>query len=161
MVSRQNGDGFVLDATKRDRFELLSAYLDGEVTPEEGRLVNHWLAHDADVQNLYRRLLLLRRAFRTPPIVPAASRPTPEQVLQSIKRHRLRTASLAVAFTVVALMASSLTNFLGIQPFPWRLTQLDGSELHPQEVPELALDEPAIELPAEQSPADFSADQVN
>ncbi|MGB3136401.1 MAG: zf-HC2 domain-containing protein, partial [Nodosilinea sp.] len=35
-----------LDATKRDRFELLSAYLDGEVTPEERQQVLFWIQHE-------------------------------------------------------------------------------------------------------------------
>ena len=60
-------DESVFDVTKRDRFELVSAYLDGEVTPAERLLVANWLAHDPEVQRLYRRLLLLRQAFRTMP----------------------------------------------------------------------------------------------
>ena len=53
-----------LDVTKRDRFELLSAYLDGEASPEERRLVLTWLADDPNAQCLYRRLLHLRRGFQ-------------------------------------------------------------------------------------------------
>jgi anti-sigma factor RsiW len=53
-----------LDVTKRDRFELLSAYLDGEVSPEERRLVTTWLADDPETQCLYQRLLHLRRGFQ-------------------------------------------------------------------------------------------------
>ncbi|MEL6165322.1 MAG: zf-HC2 domain-containing protein, partial [Cyanobacteria bacterium J06628_3] len=44
---------------KRDRFELLSAYLDGEVTAAERRQVEEWLANDSSVQNLHKRLLSL------------------------------------------------------------------------------------------------------
>jgi hypothetical protein len=57
-----------LDVTKRDRFELLSAYLDGEVSPEERRLVTTWLADDPETQCLYQRLLHLRleRRYRNP-----------------------------------------------------------------------------------------------
>ena len=53
-----------LDVTKRDRFELLSAYLDGEVSPEERRLVMAWLADDPNAQCLYSRLLHLRQGFQ-------------------------------------------------------------------------------------------------
>ncbi|MGD1860241.1 MAG: anti-sigma factor family protein [Leptolyngbyaceae cyanobacterium] len=53
-----------LDATKRDRFELLSAYLDGEVSPDERRLVATWLDKDPEAQCLYRRLLQLRQGFQ-------------------------------------------------------------------------------------------------
>lgn len=54
-----------LDVIKRDRFELLSAYLDGEVSPSERRLVSTWLTDDPDTQCLYRRLLYLRQGFST------------------------------------------------------------------------------------------------
>ena len=50
---------------KRDRFELLSAYLDGEVTADERRQVETWLDNDATVQKLYQRLLLLRQGFQS------------------------------------------------------------------------------------------------
>lgn len=53
-----------LDVTKRDRFELLSAYLDGEVSPEERRLVMTWLANDPNMQCLYSRLLHIRQGFQ-------------------------------------------------------------------------------------------------
>ncbi|MEB3289664.1 MAG: zf-HC2 domain-containing protein, partial [Leptolyngbya sp.] len=49
---------------KRDRFELLSAYLDGEVTPEERRLVQTWLSQDPTAKCLYDRLTVLRHGLR-------------------------------------------------------------------------------------------------
>lgn len=52
-----------LDVIKRDQFELLSAYLDGEVSPEERRLVMTWLDNDPTAQCLYTRLLHLRQGF--------------------------------------------------------------------------------------------------
>lgn len=54
-----------LDVTKRDRFELLSAFLDGEVSPDERRIVMTWLADDPETQCLYQRLLQLRRGIQT------------------------------------------------------------------------------------------------
>lgn len=55
--------------SQRDRFELLSAYLDGEVTASERRQVESWLATDAKTQCLYSRLLTLRQGLQTLPIV--------------------------------------------------------------------------------------------
>ncbi|MDB9372264.1 anti-sigma factor family protein [Nodularia sphaerocarpa] len=78
-----------MDMVKRDRFELLSAYLDGEVTAAESRQVEEWLKNDASVQRLYSRLLHLRRGLRTIP-VPAAQEPpevTAQQVLQRVRRR--------------------------------------------------------------------------
>ena len=78
-----------MDMVKRDRFELLSAYLDGEVTASESRQVEEWLKNDASIQCLYNRLLNLRRGLRTFP-VPAAQQPpevTAVQVLQRVRRR--------------------------------------------------------------------------
>jgi len=43
-----------MDMLKRDRFELLSAYLDGEVTAAQRQQVEDWLGNDPEVQ-LYAR----------------------------------------------------------------------------------------------------------
>jgi anti-sigma factor RsiW len=48
----------------RDQFELLSAYLDGELTATERRQVEGWLADDPKTQVLYQRLLALRQGFQ-------------------------------------------------------------------------------------------------
>ncbi|GAX34301.1 anti-sigma factor family protein [Nodularia sp. NIES-3585] len=88
---RTNESTGAMDMVKRDRFELLSAYLDGEVTAAESRQVEEWLKNDASVQCLYSRLLNLRRGLRTVP-VPTAQQPpelTAEQVLKRV-RHRSR-----------------------------------------------------------------------
>ncbi len=50
------------------RFELLSAYLDDEVTADERKLVAQWLTEDAHTQQMYQRLLMLRQAIRTAPV---------------------------------------------------------------------------------------------
>lgn len=50
-----------LDHCKRDTFERLSAYLDGEVTAAERQQVEAWLATDSEAQRLYQRLLNLRQ----------------------------------------------------------------------------------------------------
>jgi anti-sigma factor RsiW len=78
-----------MDMVKRDRFELLSAYLDGEVTAAESRQVEEWLKNDASVQRLYNRLLNLRRGLRTFP-VPTAQQPPEVTAQQVFKRVRHR-----------------------------------------------------------------------
>ncbi|MEM9807325.1 MAG: hypothetical protein AAF959_18830 [Cyanobacteria bacterium P01_D01_bin.56] len=49
------------------RFELLSAYVDNEVTSEERQLVGQWLRDEPDIQRMYQQLLMLRQAIRTAP----------------------------------------------------------------------------------------------
>ncbi|MGK7900285.1 MAG: anti-sigma factor [Hormoscilla sp.] len=56
---------------KRDRFELISAYLDGEVTADERRQVEAWLDNEPEVQALYERLLKLHQGWDMMPVPPA------------------------------------------------------------------------------------------
>ncbi len=70
-----------LDTLKRDRFELLSAYLDSEVTAAERKQVEHWLATEPEIQGLYTRLLKLHHQWQEMP-VPAPA----ESVEQTIER---------------------------------------------------------------------------
>ena len=48
-----------------DQFELLSAYLDGEVTATERQRIEQWLATDESGKRLYMRLLKLRHGVRS------------------------------------------------------------------------------------------------
>ncbi|MEH1816141.1 MAG: zf-HC2 domain-containing protein [Nostoc sp.] len=89
MAKHTNESTGLMDMVKRDRFELLSAYLDGEVTATERRQVEEWLANDASVQCLYARLLKLRQGLRTLP-VPAAQQSPEETVQQVLSRLRRR-----------------------------------------------------------------------
>ncbi|MEH2178000.1 anti-sigma factor family protein [Nostoc sp.] len=89
MAKHTNESTGLMDMVKRDRFELLSAYLDGEVTATERRQVEEWLANDASVQYLYARLLKLRQGLRTLP-VPAAQQSSEETVQQVLTRLRRR-----------------------------------------------------------------------
>lgn len=53
-------DSITMDMHERDRFELLNAYLDGEVTAAERRQIEDWLTTDSAAQCLYSRALELR-----------------------------------------------------------------------------------------------------
>ncbi len=57
-----------LDSLQRSRFEMLSAYLDGEVTADERYQVQQWLASDCQVKYQYRRLMKLRQGMQTLPV---------------------------------------------------------------------------------------------
>ena len=93
----------VMDMVKRDRFELLSAYLDGEVTADERRQVEAWLATDASVKCLYVRLLKLRQGLRTLPI--PADQQLPEVKVQRVLTQLRRRSQLALIFGGVAVAA--------------------------------------------------------
>ena len=96
---------------QHDRFELLSAYLDGEVTAAERRQVEQWLVEDPAVQALHARLLKLRQGFRllpTPPLsVPVEQ--TVQQVLAKVDRRPRLTVIWGGAAAVAALALGALS----------------------------------------------------
>ncbi|MEA5502527.1 transcriptional regulator [Halotia wernerae UHCC 0503] len=103
-----------MDMVKRDRFELLSAYLDGEVTAAESRQVEEWLDNDASVQCLYARLLKLRQGLQTLP-VPAAQQP-PEARVQQVMARLHRRSRLAWLFGGAAVAACVIGTVSGLLP---------------------------------------------
>jgi len=103
-----------MDMVKRDRFELLSAYLDGEVTAAERRQVEQWLANDPTVQCLYTRLLKLRQGLRTLP-VPLPQQPVVETVQQVLARSHRR-SKIAWLSGGAAIAACVIGAMFGIKP---------------------------------------------
>ncbi|MEG4009108.1 zf-HC2 domain-containing protein [Microcoleus sp. Pol11C1] len=94
----------------RDRFELLSAYLDGEVTAAERRQVEEWLTNDPTTKRLYSRLLMMQQSFQSMP-VPASEQSAQElaaKVLQRVERKPKRTWILgggAIAALLIAVVS--------------------------------------------------------
>jgi hypothetical protein len=144
------------DMVKRDRFELLSAYLDGEVTAPERRQVEEWLANDASVQCLYARLLKLRQGLRTLPVPTAQQSPeaTVEQVLTRLRR-RSRFNWLAGSAAVAACLIGAVS---GLVPGSGRVPQLaqrpqiepiqtSSASLVPPSSLMVGLNNPVIEIP--------------
>jgi anti-sigma factor RsiW len=113
MDQHTNESTGTMDMVKRDRFELLSAYLDGEVTATERRQVEEWLANDTAVQCLYARLLKLRQGLRTLPVPAAAQSPevTAQKVFSRLhRRSRLAwtVGGAAVAACVIGVVSGLL-----------------------------------------------------
>jgi Putative zinc-finger len=106
--------GAMEEMVKRDRFELLSAYLDGEVTAAERRQVEEWLANDASVKCLYARLLNLRQGLQAMP-VPASEQPI-EKTVQHVMARIRRRAQLAWVFGGTAVAACVIGSLAGIIP---------------------------------------------
>jgi anti-sigma factor RsiW len=138
-----------LDNLKRDRFELLSAYLDGEITAAERRQVEDWLERDPVVQRLYARLLKLRQGVKSLP-VPAPEQPleqTVEQVISRIDRRPRR----ALAWGGLAIAAMLVTAILGNVPGLDQPIHQLAFDPNPDEVSSdalmIALDRPVIDIP--------------
>ncbi|MEG4233444.1 zf-HC2 domain-containing protein [Microcoleus sp. Pol11C3] len=92
----------------RDHFELLSAYLDGEVTAAERRQVEEWLTNDPTTKRLYSRLLMMQQSFQAMP-VPAAEQSAQElaaKVLQRVERKPKQTWILGGGAIAALLIAA-------------------------------------------------------
>ncbi|MBO3464245.1 transcriptional regulator [Aetokthonos hydrillicola Thurmond2011] len=99
-----------MDMVRRDRFELLSAYLDGEVTAAERKQVEQWLAEDQEVQRLYTRLLKLRQGLRTLQ-APPSKQSVEETVKQVLARshRRSKVVWLCGGATIAACAISAIS----------------------------------------------------
>lgn len=114
MDQHTNESTGTMDMVKRDRFELLSAYLDGEVTATERRQVEEWLANDASVQCLYARLLKLRQGLQALP-VPAPAQ-SPQVTAQKVFTRLRRRSRLAWTFGGAAVAACVISVVSGLLP---------------------------------------------
>ncbi|MEN9567255.1 MAG: hypothetical protein RLZZ69_2451, partial [Cyanobacteriota bacterium] len=75
-----------------DGFELLSAYIDGELSPKERHQVQTWIDRDPQTKRLYIELLALQsqmQALKAPPSHRTTGQMT-EQVFQALDCQRSR-----------------------------------------------------------------------
>jgi hypothetical protein len=135
-------------ASQRDRFELLSAYLDGEVTASERRQVESWLATDPKTQCLYSRLLTLRQGLQNLPI--AKSEQSVEQFVDQVtarldrQPRRWMWGGLAVAAMLVGAIFTAVPQD---RYAPSIADSLDSSEEVPSSGLMIALNHPPIAIP--------------
>lgn len=143
------GDMGAIDTQKRDRFELLSAFLDGEASAHERRQVEEWLATDPQVQCLYARLLKLRKGLRTIP-VPASEQPVEEtvtQVFSRLSRRRQKQMLVWGGTAIAAVFIGAISGvFGGSNSLSPQLAQSPNSEVSSERLM-LALNEAVVEIP--------------
>ena len=137
--------GAVLD----ERFELLSAYLDGEATLSERQQVEAWLASDAKFQQQYRQMQQLHQAF------PSISVPSSQSVqslttdvFAKIDRQRNRRWTWfggAIAATLAATVAG-LSGLFGDASSPQLQFAANNAEKPAPLM--VALNDPILAIPA-------------
>ncbi|MFB2935145.1 anti-sigma factor [Aerosakkonemataceae cyanobacterium BLCC-F154] len=136
------------DMEKRDRFELLSAYLDGEVSATERQQVEDWLATDPNIQCLYKRLLNLRQGLRNTP-VPAASQPvnvTVDQVFSRLEKRRRKPILVWGGTAIAAALIAAVSGVFGNQN-AWSPQMANSPATPDSEALTIALSEPVIQIP--------------
>jgi len=118
------------DFDTSEHFELLSAYLDGELSPEETAKIQSLLQTDQSLQQEYQQLLKLKEKIRQlRPVTPSFS---PEQLSQGVfakveqrgKKHKWLWGGSAIAAVSVAALTSLFT------PNPGFIPQLANTPAH-------------------------------
>jgi anti-sigma factor RsiW len=144
-----------LQHNEADRFELLSAYLDGEVNATERKQVEEWLDTDVSVKSLYARLLKLRQGVQSMPI--PASEQSPEATFQQVWKRLRHRYQLGWMFGGAAVAACVIGTISGFIPGNTSKLQLAQQKIQPTAVTTqpaapvsplmVALNNPVIEIP--------------
>lgn len=156
-----NQDKEMIDNCQRERSELLSAYVDGEVTAEERKQVQLWLDSDPKMQLLYQRLLKLRQGIQTMPIPESAvsTEQTTQQVLAKIDRRRWQRMTFGGG-AIAALLVGAISVMLpGNDGFAPQLAEAPAPAKSSEKLM-IALNRPVVEIPkAAYSPKSMSEAQ--
>jgi anti-sigma factor RsiW len=152
-----------LHVLDEERFELLSAYMDGEVTAAERKQIETWLDSDPEFQLVYKQMLQMQRSFHTMSVPPTESiETTVQQVMARIdRRPRLMVVWSGLGAAAAAAFVGAVAVIPGLNPGQ-QLTNMAPANIAPRYVPEagatqvmapnlmLVLDRPPVEIPAAQ-----------
>ncbi|MGB0562602.1 MAG: anti-sigma factor family protein [Spirulinaceae cyanobacterium] len=129
-----------------DRFELLSAYLDGEVDVTERKQVQQWLDEDTAIQQIHHDLLNLHQRFQASPAPePSCDADTLIAGVFAAETHRRQRnwlvwgsgAIAATALTTISLLFGS-----------GRLSPRFAQDVEPErEKLMIAVNQPAVDIP--------------
>jgi anti-sigma factor RsiW len=136
----------------RDRFEMLSAYLDGEATAQERQQVQQWLDTDPEAQQLYRRLVQLRCGMKEMPVPSAQPHQQLTQgVFKRLRQRRWKQAAFVGSGAIAAVFVGMMSGV-----FPGSNSGWQYAETQNQYSPEMAITEdtltiainrPVVEIP--------------
>ncbi|HEY9725488.1 MAG TPA: zf-HC2 domain-containing protein [Chroococcales cyanobacterium] len=139
-----------MDSLQRDRFELLSAYVDGEVTASERARVQELLATDVDMQRLHARLLKLRQGLQKLPVPSAEATPqeTAQQVFSRLDRRRTRRTVFWGGAAIAAMVVSAFSGMIpGTRSLVQQIADLPNLEQAPEPPLMISLNQPVIDIP--------------
>ena len=147
----------------QERFELLSAYIDGEVTNTEEQLVEQWLSDDVDFRRIYQHQLKLRQLLIDLPVpvsssVKAETNVMIDRVFAEIdkrsQRRKWKLAGIGVAMAAVVGIFGSMFTFNSSPQFSPVANSFKSLKV-PATVTEepilIAMEEPLVPLPKSMS----------
>lgn len=146
-----------LNVVDSEQLRLLSAYIDGEATPEECRTVQHLLDHDAEFKRQYLHLHQIRQGLQAMPTPAGQSHHL--LVHQVFRALRWRRGKVIAFWGGGAIAALFVAGFLGQVPGTNKGLQLADQPAQPT-VPEVvspmpndeealvvALNRPVLQIP--------------
>ncbi len=135
----------------KDCCELLSAYLDGEVTAAERQQVEQWLATDPRMQQLHRRLLKLHYGWQNLPSMEAteSSEKMASAVFDRIDKRSMRRRFVLGGGAIAALVVATVSSLVLFDNS--RIPQIATTEpgqMASSEPLKIALNRPVVPIPA-------------
>ena len=145
-----NFDDFENNSSDLDYFELLSAYIDGELTPSERSCVQHWLDNDPEIKTTYIRLLKLQTQIQKIPTPPSISEEVlSEEVFHKIDLHRAQKRCLVWSGSAIAAAFLATISYIvpGINFSGLKLAQSPPETFSEPMMVAVAVNKPAVKIP--------------
>ncbi len=138
-----------MNSQGRDRFELLSAYFDGEVTAAERKKVQKWLDSDPHTKQLYSRLLRIRHGLKAMPLPTSevSAEEITRNVWRKINQRRLHNVLVWGSGAIAALFVATISGIVPGEFLPGMRVANSPEPQRDLETLEIAVNEPAIEIP--------------
>lgn len=134
-----------------DCFELLSSYIDGELSAAEKNQVQQWLDQDPEIKQLYTQLLKLQSNMQRS-VATTCDKSTAQitaGVFQSIDHRRRQRKLVWCGSALAATIVATLTGIIpGFNPLKLQMAnQPRPQESAPTVMLAVAVDKPAINIP--------------
>jgi anti-sigma factor RsiW len=158
MSANQIFDNFM--TIPQERFELLSAYIDGEVSESEEQLVELWLSDDVNFRHIYQQQLKLRQLLIELP-VPVAANSSPKaetelmidrvfaQIDKRSQRRKWKLTGIGIAVAAMVGVFGSMFTFNSSPQFSPVSNSIKIKSPAPvaEEPILIAMEEPLVPLP--------------
>ena len=146
----------------QERFELLSAYIDGEVTNTEEQMVEQWLSDDVDFRRLYHQQIKLRQLLVDLPVPVAANSSVKaetnvmiDRVFAEIdkrsQRRKWKLAGFGVSVAAVVGILGSMFTFNSSPQFSPVANSIKNPAITVEEPVLIAMEEPLVPVPQSMS----------
>lgn len=144
--------------TPNERFELLSAYIDGELTEAEEQLVEQWLSDDVDFRRIYLQQMKLRQSLIDLP-VPVATNSSAKKETEIMidrvfaeidkrsQRRKWKIAGIGISVAAVVGVFGSLFTLSSSPQFSPVANSVKSPAPVVEEPVLIAMEEPLVPLP--------------